>query len=81
MGLGGSVLVKAAALAAASASSLPVIPLCPGITCTCVGIHPGRVEPASPTDALVSTGGSSGPVERLGGILDGGSLETDVQLP
>ncbi len=48
MGLGGSLLVKAAALAAVSA---------------------------------VSTEGSSGPVERLGGILDDGSLETDVQLP
>ncbi len=31
--------------------------------------------------ALVSTGVSSGPVDHLGGILDGGSLETDVQLP
>ncbi len=31
MGLGGSLLVKAAALAAVSASSLPGIPLCPGI--------------------------------------------------
>ncbi len=29
MGLGGSLLVKAAALAAVSASSLPGIPLCP----------------------------------------------------
>ncbi len=29
---------------------------------------------------LVSTEGSSGPVERLGGILGDGSLETDVQL-
>ncbi len=58
MGLGGSLLVKAAALAAVSASSLP------GFPC-----------------ALVSTGGSLGPVERLGGILDDGSLETDIQLP
>ncbi len=58
MGLGGSLLVKAAALAAVSASSLP------GFPC-----------------ALVSTGGSSGPVERLRRILDGGSVETDVQLP
>ncbi len=31
MGLGGSLLVKAAALAAVSASSLPGIPLRPGI--------------------------------------------------
>ncbi len=58
MGLGGSLLGKAAALATVSASSLQVF-LC----------------------ALVSTGGSSGPVERFGGIFDGGSLETDVQLP
>ncbi len=30
--------------------------------------------------APVSTGGSSGPVERLGGVFDDGSLETDFQL-
>ncbi len=40
MGLGGSLLVKAAALAAVSASSLPGIPLCPGIHRRFVG--PGR---------------------------------------
>ncbi len=40
MGLGGSVLFKAAALAAVSASSLPGIPLCPGIHRRFVG--PGR---------------------------------------
>ncbi len=51
MGIGGSLVVKAAALAAVCASS------------------------------LVSLEGSSGPVERLGGILGDGSLETDVQLP
>ncbi len=40
MGLGGSVVVKAAALAAVSASSLPGIPLSPGIHRRLVG--PGR---------------------------------------
>ncbi len=40
MGLGGSLLFKAAALAAVSASSLPGIPLCPGIHRRFVG--PGR---------------------------------------
>ncbi len=40
MGLGGSLLVKAAALAAVSARSLPGIPLCPGIHRRLVG--PGR---------------------------------------
>ncbi len=40
MGLGGSLVVKAAALAAVSASSLPGIPLCPGIHRRLVG--PGR---------------------------------------
>ncbi len=40
MGLGGSLLVYATALAATSASSLPGIPLCPGIRRTFVG--PGR---------------------------------------
>ncbi len=58
MGLGGSLLFKAAALAAVSASSLPGIPLCPGIHRRFVG--PGRA---------------------LREILDGGSLEADVQLP
>ncbi len=37
MDLGGSVMVKAAALAAVSASSLPGIPLCPGIRRRLVG--------------------------------------------
>ncbi len=58
MVLGGSLVVKAAALAAVSASSLPGILLCHGF-------H--RI--------------SSGPAERLGGILGDGSLETDVNLP
>ncbi len=40
MGLGGSLLVKAAALAAVSTSLLPGIPLCPGIRRRLVG--PGR---------------------------------------
>ncbi len=40
MGLGGSLLVKAAALAEVSASSLPGISLCPGIHRRFVG--PGR---------------------------------------
>ncbi len=40
MGLGGSLLVKAAALATVSASSLPGIPLCPGIHRRLIG--PGR---------------------------------------
>ncbi len=40
MGLGLSLMVKAAALAAVSASSLPGIPLCPGIHRRLVG--PGR---------------------------------------
>ncbi len=40
MGLGGSLLGKAVVLAAASASSLPGIPLCPGIHRRFVG--PGR---------------------------------------
>ncbi len=40
MGLGRSLLVKAAALAAVSVSSLPGIPLCPGIHRRLVG--PGR---------------------------------------
>ncbi len=37
MGLGGSLLVKAAALAAVSASSLPGIRFCPGIHGRLVG--------------------------------------------
>ncbi len=37
MGVGGSLLVKAAALAAVSASSLPGIPLCAGIHGRLVG--------------------------------------------
>ncbi len=41
MGLGGSLLVKAAALVAVSASLLPGIPLCPGIHRRLVG--PGLV--------------------------------------
>ncbi len=40
MGLGGSLVVKLAALAAVSASSLPGIPLCLGIHRRLVG--PGR---------------------------------------
>ncbi len=40
IGLGGSLVVDAAALAAVSASSLPGIPLCPGIRRSVVG--PGR---------------------------------------
>ncbi len=40
MGLGGSLVVKAAALAAVCASSLPGIPVCPGIHRRLVG--PGR---------------------------------------
>ncbi len=40
MGLGGSLVVKAAALAAVSASPLPGIPLCPDIHGRVVG--PGR---------------------------------------
>ncbi len=37
MGLGGSLLVKATALAVVSASALPGIPLCPGIHRRLVG--------------------------------------------
>ncbi len=40
MGLGGSLLLKVAALAAVSANALPGIPLCPGIHRRLVG--PGR---------------------------------------
>ncbi len=40
MGLGGSLVAKAAALAVVSASSLPGIPLCPGIYRRLVG--PGQ---------------------------------------
>ncbi len=40
MGLGGSLLFQAAALAAVSVSSLPGIPLCPGIHRRFIG--PGR---------------------------------------
>ncbi len=53
MGLGGSLLFKAAALAAVSATSLPGIPLCPGVHKRFVG--PDRALRRDPPSETWST--------------------------